>query len=123
MYVKLLGRFSKDEDSTANSEIEDELRIQQLLHGDSFDTNRERQKLISKLKAYDYVPIVLNLKDIMLYNMVDDKHTSVKLYGGISFTFLITMDQFMGLHQDFLGIMIYDCTQPQLKIKLENEPK
>ena len=113
MYIKLLGRFSKDNDD-ANTEIEDELKMQQLIQGDSYNVDRERQKLISKLKAYDYVPIILNLKDVMLYNTVDDKHISVKLYGGISFTFLIRIEEFIALHQELLGIAIYDCTATSL---------
>lgn len=115
MFIKLLGRFSKENAIADSIEIEEELKTQQLIRGDNFDIELERMKMSSKKKLYEYVPVVFDIKDTMLYNAVDRNHTNVKLYTGISYTFSISFDSFISLHQDALGIAVYDCTtQPPL---------
>lgn len=111
MIIKLLGRFTKDSTDHIASEIEQELDTQELIQGDAFNRAQERQRLIQRYKAYDYVPIVFNLKDVALYNAVDAQHTSIKLYYNLSYTFRITLDQFTAVYQTFLGTTIKDYTQ------------
>lgn len=111
MIVRMIGRFLKEKSDSISREIEDELDTQELINGDNFNRDEERNKLIIKHKAFDYTPIVFNLKDVMLYNRVDTNHTSVKFYNAPGYTFKITELQFSYIYQMFLGCNIMDFTQ------------
>lgn len=117
----MLGRFMKEETSKVIRDIEEELETQELIKGDDFNYEQERNKLMRKHRAFDYAPIVFNLKDVALFNYVDAQHTSVKMSIGLSYTFRITCAQFENLYEQFIGQPIRDYTQEPFNNLLNNK--
>lgn len=116
MIVRMLGRFTKEKNDKLSQDIEEELDTQEIIGGDDFNREEARTKLIRKHNAFDYTPLTFNLKDVMMYNLVDRYHTNVKFYGSPSFTFKITEEQFAYVYQMFLGINIMDFTKGTVMI-------
>lgn len=116
MVVRMLGRFTKEKNDQVSQDIEEELDTQEIISGDEFNREAERIKLIRKHNAFDYTPLTFNLKDVMMYNLVDRAHTNVKFYGSPSFTFKITEEQFAYVYQMFMGINIMDFTKGTVMI-------
>lgn len=110
MIVRMLGRFLKDNSDEVNKQIEEELDTRDLLSKSDFDRGAERQRLIRKYSAYDYIPITFNLKDVMHYNVVDTNHVNVKFYGGTGYIFKISEEKFSSIYQMMLGCTIMDFT-------------
>lgn len=124
--VKLLCRYSKDVDDEATEEINNELYIISVNKGDKFNENEERAKLVKEKKAYDYGPMVFNLRDVSKFNHIDNNHTHIRFYGEpMGYTFKINHMQFEVLYQSLLGgMMINDFTQLQeVKPKINGKSK
>lgn len=113
--VEILCRFSKDVDDETTKEINNELYILSVSQGDKFNEENERAKLVKEHGAYDYAPMVFNLRDVSKFNHIDNLHTYVKFYGEpVGYACKINFLQFKILYQSLLGgMMINDFTNLQ----------
>jgi hypothetical protein len=98
MIVELLCRFTKEIAQEASSSVEEELDILEIVKGGEFDRDKERERLLNQEDKYEYGAMVFNLKDVYTFNSVDDQHTSVRFYNGISFTLKVGYDEFKSIY-------------------------
>lgn len=112
MKAELLCRFTKEISKDLEQEIQEELATKRMLHGDDFDEEEEREKILESkdIDAFDYVPMVMDLKDVMFFNKVDDTHTCVRTPIGAAFTLKIDYPRFKDVYEQQLGIKIQDYT-------------
>lgn len=115
--VKFLCRYQKDAVDKQSKEIEEELKVQELIQGDKFDKDSERDKLIKNSNAFDYGPMILNLKDVCHANHVDEIHTCLRFYNGQAYTYKIPFTEYEIVYQTLQGIVVNDFTAPFKKEK------
>jgi hypothetical protein len=111
--VKFLCRYAKDSTDKASKAIEDELKVQEIIQGDKFDKEAEFAKLMTDKGNWDYGPMAINLKDIMIANQVDDEHTCVRFYNGVTYVFKVNFDMYEALYQALIGQIVHDFTAPE----------
>lgn len=120
MNVDFLCRFLKPMKKEVLDEIEQYLKSQKIIYGDDFDISSEREKLMlnrSSNEKYEYSALSFDLKDVKIFNAADDKHVSVRFYGGESFVIKCDYETFRGIFQFCTGRIIHDFTVPN-NIKL-----
>lgn len=108
MIIELLCRYRKDPDDEMHEYIEDELKTLSIVKGDSFDHEKEYNKLTKQNKLYDYGPFLLNLKDVKFVNQVDKNHTLIRFNSGDMFVFKIQYEQFKLIYQSLTSYIIRD---------------
>lgn len=120
MIIELLCRFSKVLSEKENSELEEELSIQELIKGGDFDKIIEKDKLLSTKVSHEYVSTVLDLKDVAMFNSSDETHTTIRLYNGAIFNFKIGYDNFKAIYQTLTGKIINSFTEEDGKTQMTN---
>lgn len=115
--IKLLCRYQKDSSDKDSKAIEEELKIQEVIQGDKFDKDIEREKLVKAKGSYEYGPMVLNLKDVCMANSVDEEHTVLRFYNGVAYTFKISFDIYEAAYQAMTGLIVHDFTEPDVKLQ------
>jgi hypothetical protein len=121
MIIELLCRFNRDINESELKDLTQELEIEALIKGNDFDLQKEKDKILENNKLFDYSPMVINLKDVFTFNLVDDLHTCIRFYNNISFTFKIEYNNFRTVYQTITGRLITDLiTELNAEDKIEN---
>lgn len=108
--IELLCRYNKESGDEIAKSIELELDTQAIIQGDKFNREVEKEKLIKSSNAFDYGPMMFNLKDVSGANHVDKRHTHITFYTMPGRTFKINYEQFKALYQTLLLVIINDFT-------------
>ena len=90
--------------------INDELRTQELIQGESFNKSKEYNKLLKHNKCYEYGPFMLDLRDVKFANHVDSEHTALRFDDGNMFIFKIGYEEFKTVYQTLLATVITNYT-------------
>lgn len=89
-------------DNSPKSEDKEELKLKRLIEGDDDDQEEDLN--------YVYHPLVLDTKDIKSFNELDERHSTIRMYGGDMFTILVSFEGFkevlMSLTQENINIII-----------------
>ena len=106
MIVEFLCRYSANPKSIALKEIEEELNIQEIIQGEKFNRESERETMLAEAKAYEYGPVLFDFTDIESANPVDKDHTMVKYYTGMLRILKISYDQYKAIYSTVEGKLI-----------------
>lgn len=118
--VKLLCRYQKSATDPHAKEIEQELDTLELIRGDKFNREEEREKLVQTSQNFDYGSFCFNLKDVQTFNHVDEIHTCIRFYNATAYTFKIKFQIFEALYTTLLGVMINDFTETDKPNELDD---
>ena len=113
MILELLCRYPKELSQKELDALELELETDEIIKGDAFNKESEKEKRIRRIGKFEYGPFVLNVKDIMTFNYVDRKHTTLRFYGGIQYTFKINYTEFKSAYQALSGMLINTFIEDQ----------
>lgn len=119
--VRMLARYARALSTKETKFIEKELETQEIIKGDKFNADTEREKVIkqNKISPYEYGGMGFDLKDVARWNYVDDKHTCIEFYGGRTVVFKINMQEFEIILQSLLSIIVNDFTEDKTEEKNE----
>ena len=98
MKIELLCRYT---DVKINKEVEEDIKTKRLIHGEDFDEEAEIEKLITT----EYGAMVMDTKDVKVFNAVDKDHTCIRMYSGDIYTVMLNYDIFFDLYQSFHGMI------------------
>ena len=118
MIIELLCRYFKDPDDEVLESINDELRTQELIQGESFNKSKEYNKLLKEHKCYEYGPFMLNLLDVKFANHVDKDHVALRFDDGNMFIFKIGYEEFKTVYQTLTAVVITSFTIDEASDKI-----
>lgn len=117
--IELLCRYNKPLDESLSKQIENLLSTERIIQGDDFDEEMSRKRILRDMKksevSYEYGEFVLNLKDIVAFNRLDNIHTAVRFINSVC-VFKIDYQTFKEMYQEEMGIII-----KYLNVEIDNE--
>lgn len=107
-----------------SEEDREEYKIQRLLPKFDEDEWAEDHK---EKKEYDYVPVVIDLREAIPFSQHDDDHTHIFLKGGLAFIAKIKYEEFLGIRMAMLGTQVKSTADfdfiPELPVIPERKNK
>lgn len=106
MIVEFLCRYSEVVDENYLVGIEEELDTQEIIKGNKFNREKEKQKLLKGKKAFEYGPVMFDLDDVETANSVDEEHTAIKFYSGVMRIIKFNYEEYKAVYQTMTSKLI-----------------
>lgn len=106
MIIEVLCRFSRVLSVDESKHIDEEIKLQEVLQGNDFDSELEKEKMYAELGQFEYSAMVLDLKDVSCFNQSDKEHTTLRFYNNATYTIKLTYENFKSVYQTLTGKVI-----------------
>lgn len=92
MIIEITARFKKSKTEVEIEEEKETIKVNKLIYGDDYSVPPSKEK-------YDYELTSIDIKDIRIFNPVDEEHTCIRTFFGDTWVCKAPYEKFKAFYE------------------------